>query len=95
MHDVIAFLETMGQDASLHHANADALPETMLAFRLTTNGQAAAERDVAAALADAMQARRVAACLLFPVKEDEDDKPEQPDRDDDEVRMELAAIGQR
>ncbi|MBS0577077.1 MAG: hypothetical protein JSS45_11770 [Proteobacteria bacterium] len=93
MHDAIAFLETMGQDASLRHADANTLQTVMNARGLSPFEQAALARADGRSLPLALGAKHVVACLLFPVKEDEDDKPDEPQRDDDEIRMALAEIG--
>lgn len=93
MHDAIAFLETMGQDASLRHADENTLQNAMNARGLPPFEQAALARADGRSLAGTLGAPRVIACALFPVKEDEDDKPDEPQRDDDEIRMALAEIG--
>jgi hypothetical protein len=85
MSNVIAFLETMGQDASLRHAG-----QTDLSLALT---HAQIDPELQAAILDKDQqqlemllgAQTNVCCAVFPVKEDEDDEEEAPSRDDDEI----------
>lgn len=88
MHDAIALLETIGQDARLRHADAVALPDAIAARGLA----ATAPMELATVLAGVARFGASHACVLFPVKEDEDDKPANPDRDD-EQEIELARVG--
>jgi hypothetical protein len=86
MSDVISFLESVGQDATLRHA---AKVELELALTKTQIDPA-----LQAAILDRDQQRLEAllgtttnvCCGVFPGKEEDDETEEEPSKDDDEVR---------
>lgn len=85
MDATIAFLETMGKDASLRHAGAEELRAATAGMGGDARFQEAVCRRDRGALATYLQVRSHAMCALFPVKEDDDkDDKKEPDHDDEQ-----------
>lgn len=84
MHDTIAFIETMGSDARLRHADASDLMDAVSACAIAPAAQSAICTGNGHALAAGLGVATIRSCLLFPVKEDDKDDDKEPDRDDEQ-----------
>lgn len=88
MSNVIAFLESMGKDASAHSSSADEFVAAVNALGLDdAPRQALLDRDDVA-LGDLLGGRMKMMCLLFPAdgegEEKKDDQPDDGDGDDEQ-----------
>lgn len=86
MSNVIAFLESMGKDASLARLEGEAYVAAVDALGLDdAPRQALLDRD-ASALADLLGVRLEMMCMLFPAdddkKDDDQDDSDEPDQDE-------------
>ncbi|OOG64730.1 hypothetical protein B0E46_04780 [Rhodanobacter sp. B04] len=97
MSNVIDFLEKMGQDAQLRHASAGEVELALAHAQLDPELQMAILAKDQQQL-EAILGKEPMCCLLFPVKEGEEDSEEAPSKDDDEVTLQssfyaLASVG--
>ncbi|MEO8742962.1 MAG: hypothetical protein ABI365_07205 [Lysobacteraceae bacterium] len=81
MSNVIGFLETMGQDASLRHATQGEVELKLAQMQLDPDLQAAILSKDQQRLEAVLGAETNVCCGLHPSKDDEDE----PMRDDDEI----------
>lgn len=92
MSSVIAFLEMMGRDASLAHADTDRLTEALAMMPVAAQAQAAILDQDPRRLETLLDAHLIVFCGLFPGKEDDDeDDGDEPRKDDDEITRALGA----
>ena len=86
MTNVIAFLETMGQDAELRHAGRSELYRELTDRQVDADAQWAILRGDSERLEALLGAPMITCCGIQPGKEDEEEE-EEPSRDDDEISM--------
>lgn len=84
MSNVIAFLETMGQDAELRHAGRSELYRELTDRQVDADAQWAILRGDGERLGSLLDAPTIVCCAVQPGKGDEEEE-EEPSRDDDEI----------
>ena len=85
MSNVIAFLETIGQDAELRHAARSELYRELIERQVDANAQWAILRGDSERLEALLGAPAIICCSITPGKEDDDE--EEPAREDEEISM--------
>ena len=83
MSNVIAFLETMGQDAELRHAGRAELYRELTERQVDAHAQWAILRGDGERLEALLGAPTIVCCSIVPGKED--DEEEEPSREDEEI----------
>ena len=91
MSNVIGFLATMGQDATLRHGTQDDLELALARAQIDPELQAAILGSDQSQLEALLGARTNLVCGIFPGKEEEEEEPE-PTPDDDEITMSIATV---
>ena len=74
MSDLIAFLNKMGQDASLRYASTVALTEALAEAGLDATARRAVLSGDCSLLESLVGADRNFCCMVFPVEDDDDDE---------------------
>ena len=87
MTNVIAFLEAMGQDASLHGTGRSDLAAALDAAAIGPEPKALILAGETKALSTLLGAEPIICCFLAPEKKEEDDKEEQPAKEDEVTGM--------
>ena len=82
MTKVIAFLETMGQDAELRHAGRSELYRELADRQVDADAQWAILRGDSERLEALLDAPMIVCCTIQPGKDDEEDE-EEPSREDE------------
>ena len=93
MSNVIAFLETMGQDAALRHATQNDVELALTRAQVDLDLQAAILGKDQAQIEALLGTATNVCCAVFPAKEDEDEDEENPSKDDDEITAQIAVRG--
>lgn len=95
MSNVIAFLEKMGQNATMRHATLNEMELVLTCAQIDPELQGAILSRDQSRLEELLGARTNLVCGVFPGKEDDDDEkepePSTPD-DDDEIIMSGTAV---
>jgi hypothetical protein len=86
MSNVINFLERMGQDAQLRHASRNEMELALAGTQIDPELQAAILAGNQLQL-EALLERGPLYCLMFPVKEDEEESEESPSREGEEITL--------
>ena len=89
MSNVIGFLETMGQDASLRHATQGGVALALKDARIDPELQAAIMGKDQTRIEALLGATTNVCCALLPERDDEEDEPAQ---DDDEITAQSAIL---
>jgi hypothetical protein len=85
MSNVIAFLETMGQDSELRHAGRAELYRELTDREVDADAQWAILRGDSERLETLLGAPAIICCSINPGKEDEEE--EEPSREDEEISV--------
>lgn len=89
MSNVIAFLETMGQDAELRHAGRSELYRELTERQVDSDAQWAILRGDCQRLELLLDAPTIICVGIQPGEDDEEDEKE-PSRDDDEISVQVS-----
>jgi hypothetical protein len=84
MSNVIGFLEKVGQDARLRHASRDEVELALAAEQMSPELQIAILAKDQPRL-ETLLGRSHFCCVMFPVKEGEEESEESPSRDDEQI----------
>jgi hypothetical protein len=88
MSNLLAFLEAMGQNAEMRHADSRTLYDALNETSVDAEACWAIMRGDSTSLATLLKAPHITCCVFAPKKNDEDEEAPQ---DDDEIRLLLIA----
>ena len=90
MSNVIGFLERMGQDAQLRHADNIEIEQALTREQIDDELRSAILGSDQVKLESLLGARTNVYCLIAPGKKDDEEEEDSPDRDDDEITQSCA-----
>jgi hypothetical protein len=91
MSTVINFLESVGQDSKLRHAENGEVEAALAELQIEGELQVAILANDRLAIERLLSARATICCGMAPGKKEEDEEEESPSKDDDEIRAITAA----